>query len=599
MTTQERVLEGIPVSPGIAIGRAHIVHRPGTVSAEPRDLKSEEEIEREIARFDIAVQRSREQLAKIRQQVSDALDEKHADIYAAQTMFLEDDDLIQSTKTAIRKEKKSADFLFNRKISEVINVLTQVDDEFFRSRDSDILDIANRVTNNLSLDLEGEYAPPTPGSVLVAHDLAPSQTTPLIKDHVLGLVLEKGGPTSHTAIMAKALEIPAVVGVPLVANMIPQGAKVIVDGLTGRVVVNPSAGTLARYNRELKSFSQLEKELSALKDKPAETKDGYFLDLRANIEIPEEIDHIAQHGAQGIGLFRTEFTFMNRSEQLTEEEQFELYKMVAEKAKPNHVVFRTLDIGGDKFLSKVEVSPELNPYMGQRAVRLCLQHPEIFGPQLRAILRASAFGNVRILIPMISGVEELLAVKRHVQRAKQELRARKQAFDNDIQIGAMIEVPSAAIVADILARHCDFFSIGSNDLIQYSLAVDRGNESVAYLYEPLHPAILRLLRNIVVAGHKHGIPVCVCGEIAANPMMAVILMGMGVDELSMSSVSVPPVKKIVRSIRLQEAKSLAEEILLQTSIDSAKRLVQRRMKQYIKSGIIQPSAMLRLGGDAV
>lgn len=599
MTTQERVLEGIPVSPGIAIGRAHIVHRPGTVSAEPRDLKSEEEIEREIARFDIAVQRSREQLAKIRQQVSDALDEKHADIYAAQTMFLEDDDLIQSTKTAIRKEKKSADFLFNRKISEVINVLTQVDDEFFRSRDSDILDIANRVTNNLSLDLEGEYAPPTPGSVLVAHDLAPSQTTPLIKDHVLGLVLEKGGPTSHTAIMAKALEIPAVVGVPLVANMIPQGAKVIVDGLTGRVVVNPSAATLARYNRELKSFSQLEKELSALKDKPAETKDGYFLDLRANIEIPEEIDHIAQHGAQGIGLFRTEFTFMNRSEQLTEEEQFELYKMVAEKAKPNHVVFRTLDIGGDKFLSKVEVSPELNPYMGQRAVRLCLQHPEIFGPQLRAILRASAFGNVRILIPMISGVEELLAVKRHVQRAKQELRARKQAFDNDIQIGAMIEVPSAAIVADILARHCDFFSIGSNDLIQYSLAVDRGNESVAYLYEPLHPAILRLLRNIVVAGHKHGIPVCVCGEIAANPMMAVILMGMGVDELSMSSVSVPPVKKIVRSIRLQEAKSLAEEILLQTSIDSAKRLVQRRMKQYIKSGIIQPSAMLRLGGDAV
>ncbi len=596
MTLQERVFEGIPVSPGIAIGRTQVVNRDNRAVADARDLDASE-IDPEIARFRRAVEASREQIERIRRYVSGALDEKHAEIYAAQAMFLEDAELIDRTIEDIRREKRNAEFLFCRRIAAYTEILNQIEDPLFRSRDSDVLDIANRVVKNLTSP-HGETSHPvySPDSVLIAHDLAPSETTPLIKDRVVGFVLEKGGPTSHTAILAKALEIPAVVGVENLTKHVEDGWPVIVDGIDGRVVLNPSSETIQRYAVLQADYYAYEKGLEELRDQAPETLDGYSIALRANLELPEEVSHIRMHGARGIGLFRTEFLFLNRPTPPGEEEQFEIYRKVVEDVAPDSVVFRTIDIGGDKFFSKMGVPNELNPFMGQRAIRLCLQHPDIFRAQLRAMLRASAFGRLRILIPMISGIEEFLEVKKHVKALKQDLRSLRIPFDPKVEVGAMIEVPSAAVVADMIAREADFFSIGTNDLIQYSLAVDRGNEKVAYLYEPLHPAILRLLRNIVAAGHENGIPVCVCGEMAADPMMGVILVGMGVDELSMSSVSVPAVKKLLRSIHLTEAKLLVEEILGQPTIEGVKKLVNRRMRNYVKKNKLHRSHLHLLVG---
>jgi phosphotransferase system enzyme I (PtsI) len=582
MLFQERVFKGIPVSAGIAFGRVQVVNRLGSVNIEARDIEPGE-IENEIKRFETAVKVSKSQLSRIRQQVSDAIDAKHADIFGAQAMVLDDPELIQTTIAAIRKERKNAEFLFNRRVSRFVDILSQYQDEHFQARNNDFLDVANRVLSNLAQ--RTAIAPPTiaPETVLVAHDLAPSDITPLVKQHVVGFVLEKGGPTSHTAIMAKALEIPAVVGVPLITASADNESFIIIDGINGTVVLNPTEETVARYSKNLHDFEETEKDLSHLRDMPAETEDGYSICIRANIELPEEVEHVQRHGARGIGLFRTEFLYMNRITPPGEEDQFQIYKSALEAAgADNCVVFRTLDLGGDKFMSNINVGSELNPFMGQRAIRLCLQHKDIFLAQLRAILRASSFGRTRILIPMISGVEEFIEVKKHLQLAKMELKREGIAFDSRVEIGAMIEVPSAAIISDTLARHCVFFSIGTNDLIQYSLAVDRGNESVAYLYEPLHPAILRLLKLVIVAGHQQGISVSVCGEVAANPMMAIVLLGMGIDELSMSAVSVPSVKRLIRSIRLSEAKLLAEEVLAQTTIEGAKRVLRRRLRTYMK-----------------
>lgn len=596
MTPQERIFTGIPVSAGVAFGRVLVVNRTGTAAIEVRDLDAED-IEDEISRFRNAVEISKGQLARIRRQVADAIDEKHADIFGAQAMFLEDPELIDKTIDSIRRERKNSEFLFNRHVTHFVDILSRYQDEYFQARNNDVLDIANRVLSNLSEAMAPQPQQMAPETVLVAHDLAPSDITPLVREHVVGFVLEKGGPTSHTAIMAKALEIPAVVGAGHVAAVAENGSVIIIDGLLGRVILNPTEETIAQLSKERLDYIEFEKDLTSLRDKPAETEDGYAIHVRANIELPEEVEHVVKHGASGIGLFRTEFLFMNRVEPPSEEEQFQIYKKALVDVGSNCVVFRTLDLGGDKFVSNINVGAELNPFMGQRAIRLCLRYPDIFRSQLRAILRASVFGRTRILIPMISGVEEFIEVKKHVQQCKQELKKEQIAFDSKIELGAMIEVPSAAIVADTLARHCDFFSIGTNDLIQYALAVDRGNEHVAYLYEPLHPAILRLLRNVIVAGHQRGISVSVCGEVAADPMMATVLLGMGIDELSMSAVSVPSVKRLIRSIRLSEAKLLAEEILAQPSIEGAKRILHRRLRSYVKRRKLQRSYAVRAGAE--
>ena len=514
-------------------------------------------------------------------------------------MFLEDDELIAKTTGAIRTERRNAEFLFNRRVAQFTAILAKLEDEYFKARDSDVNDIANRVINNLA-QLAGRNTPSAsmvlrafpPESILVAADLAPSEASALTGRRASGLLLERGGATSHTAIMAKALELPAVMGAAGVAGGVPHGARLIVDGQLGRAIVNPTEATLARYEAQRAALREQDAELALLRDSPPETLDGYLMDLRANVELPEEVSHIAAHGARGVGLFRSEFIFMNRATLPTEDEQCRVYRAVLEGAAPHSAVLRTLDLGGDKLPSARLHGAEANPFMGERAVRLCLPRPELFKPQLRAMLRASVHGKARILIPMISGVEEFVQAKQVLRDCKAELRAAKIPFDTKVRLGAMIEVPSAAVVADDLARVCDFFSIGTNDLVQYTLAVDRGNERVANLYEPLHPAVMKLLRQVVAAARRTGIPVTVCGEVAADPVMAVILLGLGVDELSMTSVGIPHVKKLIRGVTFAEAKAFAEEVMAQTTVAGIKRVARARLRGFVRSKLTGPSPML-------
>lgn len=589
MAVTELVYQGVPVSPGISIGRCFVLRPYGSHAVEPRQIP-EGETEAEVKRFQQAIQVSKDQLQRIRDQVAKVLDEEHADIFVAQAQFLTDPQLIDDTENAIRLERKNADYLLDRRVRALMDIISQLEDETFQAKNCDLLDVANRIQKNLGSSSEVDYSLLRPNTVLVGVDLAPSETTHLIKNPIAGFVLEKGGATSHTAIMAKALEIPAVVGTPGILSEAQHWDSIIVDGQSGRVILNPLPETLKHYEHMQREYNETVRELQELRDLPAETKDGYEISIRSNVELLEEAEHIHKHGGHGIGLFRTEFLFMNREEAPTEDEQFEIYKSVLDKVTPESVVFRTLDFGGDKFLTGDTMSRELNPFMGLRAIRLCMSNPHIFNAQVRAMLRASAYGPVKILIPMISGLDEWLEVKKRIRRAKAELRLQKVKFDTNVQIGPMIEVPSAAVCAEELARECDFFSIGTNDLIQYTLAVDRGNEKVAYLYEPFHPAILKLLKQTVQASRKAGIRLSVCGEMASDPIAAVIFMGMGVDELSMSAISIPRVKRLIRSIELADARLLADEILAERTVQGAHKVLKRHIKQMnIKYNLRKPS----------
>lgn len=578
-TMTEQVFQGIPVSPGLAIGRCFVIRPYGMHVVEPRAI-AVDELEGEVSRFHQAVQVSREQLGRIREQVARALDDKHADIFVAQAQFLNDPQLVEETENDIRTQRLNADYLFDRRIRNLMDIISSLEDETFQAKNCDLLDVASRVQKNLGANFYLDYQTLRPNTVLVGLDLAPSETTLLAKHQIAGFVLEKGGATSHTAIMAKALEIPAVVGARGLLAEAQHWDTVIIDGLSGKVVLNPTAETLARYEKKLNEYKVVTRGLLELRDLPAETSDGYEISVRSNVELLEEAEHIDKHGGRGIGLFRTEFLFMNRETPPDEEEQLAIYRSVLEKATPEPVVFRTLDFGGDKFLNGELVSRELNPFMGLRAIRLCMQHPEVFNAQVRAMLRASAYGPVKILIPMISGVDEWLEVKKRVRRAKAELRYQKIEFDHRTMVGPMIEVPSAAVVADELALESDFFSIGTNDLIQYTLAVDRSNEKVAYLYEPFHPAVLKLLKNTITAARKAGISISVCGEMASDPVSATILMGLGVDELSMSAISIPQVKRAIRSITLGDAQNLVDEILAEKSINGVYKALHKHLEKF-------------------
>ncbi len=586
MAITEQVFHGIPVSPGFAIGRCFVIRPYGMHMVEPRTIP-EGEIDAEVDRFRHAIQLSREQLGRIRDQVAAALDEKHADIFVAQAQFLNDPQLIDDTEAEIRAEHKNADYLFDRRVRTLMDIISRLEDESFQAKNCDLLDVSNRIQKNLGINIEVDYSTLRPNTVLVGVDLAPSETTLLAKHQIAGFILEKGGATSHTAIMAKALESPAVVGVSGILSEAQHWDTIIVDGQSGRVILNPTAETLQQFEKHLRDYKATERELQDLRNLAAETRDGYEIIIRSNVELLEEAEHIHKHGGRGIGLFRTEFLFMNRDFPPTEDEQLAIYKSVLEKVSPESVVFRTLDFGGDKFLNGEAVSRELNPFMGLRAIRLCMTHPEIFTAQVRAMLRASAFGPVKILVPMVSGLDEWLEVKKRVRRAKAELRFQGIKFDPRVQVGPMIEVPSAAVSSNELAFESDFFSIGTNDLIQYTLAVDRGNEKVAYLYEPLHPAVLRMLKYTVQAARKAGIRISVCGEMASDPVSALILLGMGVDELSMSSISIPPVKRLIRGIDLGDARLLAEEILAEKTVQGVHKVLRRHLKQITHAGFIR------------
>ena len=584
MTEQNRtdiVLKGIGVSPGINIGRAYLVDG-GRLETPAYCYLDSTYIQLEIKRFKKAVQESKDQLLKIRDRLlKDGKGKEHISIIDAHIMMLEDKMLIEDTIKTIKREKVNAEWAIKIVMKEIREFFDSIDDEYIKERGSDIDHICDRVLKNLMGKRHETIADIKDEVIVVAHDLAPTDTAQMVKGRVLGFLTDIGGKTSHTAIVARSLEIPAVVGLENISQKVNAGDTIIIDGTSGLVIINPSKKVIKEYQKKKGQYFDYEKLLHHYKKLPAEMQDGRRIRLMGNIEMIDEIPLLIDHGAEGIGLYRTEFMYLNRKTLPSEDEHFEVYKNVAEKVTPHPTIIRTLDIGGDKFLSQIELAPEMNPAMGLRAIRFCIKEPEIFKTQLKGILRASVFGNIKVMFPMISGVEELRTAKNIMEEAKEELRRKKVPFNPKIFVGAMIEVPSAAITADIIAKEVDFFSIGTNDLLQYSLAIDRVNEHVAYLYEPLHPAALRIIKHTVDAAHNTGIAVGLCGEMAGEPEHALILLGLGLDQLSMNALSILKVKKLIMSIKYSDAKKIAKTALTLPTADEVEKFIGGEMRKLL------------------
>jgi len=576
----EIILKGIPAAAGIAFGNAYIY---GTEKFDIFPTKIlEERIPNEIARFEDALIATRKEILDIQDKIAKEMGVEHAEIFDAHLLVLEDRMLIEEVISQIKKDRFVVEYIFSEVLKKYVDVFSRLQDEYLRERISDINDVGKRILKNLlgkdkrkSLDeLQGEF-------IVVSHDLSPSDTASMYKKNVIAFITDIGGRTAHTAIMAKSLEIPAVVGLEKATKHIKNQDLLIVDGKVGLVIINPSNETLEKYKIEQHRFAvQREKFLSS-KDLPAKTKDGRRVEIQANIEIPQEVSSVKEHGAEGIGLYRSEYFYMNRSDLPAEEEQYRAYKDAAEAMVPNSVVIRTLDLGGDKFLSQMQVPKEMASFLGWRAIRFCLARPDIFKAQLRAILRASAHGKLKLMYPMISGIEELRQANSILEEVKEELVKKGINFDKDIQVGAMIEVPSAAVTADLLAKEVDFFSIGTNDLIQYALAVDRTNEKIAYLYEPTHPAVLRLIKDIIDAGHKADISVGMCGEMTGEPSLVLLLLGLGLDEFSMPFLLVPKIKQLVRSVSYEDMKQLAHKALELSTVKEVENFIFDRLKELV------------------
>ncbi|MDP3921600.1 MAG: phosphoenolpyruvate--protein phosphotransferase [Candidatus Omnitrophota bacterium] len=553
-------LKGIPVSPGFVIGKAFVLHSEDSFSV-ARQTITRDDIPKQIAHFEDALTRTRAEILGVRKHIASQIGREHSDIFNAHLLILEDRTLIEDVIGLIKSENCNAEYAFANVIQKYFQAFLQIDDDYLRERISDIKDVGRRVLQNLYGAEKGVLEKLKENVIIIAHDLSPSDTAMMDKTKVLAFVTEIGGPTSHTAILGQSMEIPAIVGVDQGTIEVKNGDRVIVDGTHGFLIIDPDQKTIEEYTREEKRFTELVTELEKLRDLPAETTDGRKIILASNIEFPDEIPSVISHGAEGIGLYRTEYFYMSRGDLPTEDEQFHAYKLVVERMSPHSTIVRTLDLGGDKFVSTLDVPHEMNPFLGWRAIRFCLTREDIFKTQLRAILRASAFGDLKVMYPMISNVDELRSANAILDACKGELRVEKIKFNEKIQVGAMIEIPSAAITSDILAEEVEFFSIGSNDLIQYSLAVDRVNEKIAYLYEPTHPAILRLIKSVIESGHRKKLPVGICGEMSGDPGVAVLLVGLEIDEISTSPAMLPKVKRAIRAVSFKEAKKIAQRAL--------------------------------------
>jgi phosphotransferase system enzyme I (PtsI) len=519
---------------------------------------TEAELAQEVERLEKALVLTRHQILEIQRKVGEGMGAQEGSIFEAHLLVLEDRTLLDEVVRVIREEKVNAEHAFHTVAERYAATLAAIEDEYLRERATDMRDVTTRVLNNLlGLEEEADLRHLKEPCIIVCHDLTPSNTAQFDKRKVLGFATDVGSKTSHTAIMARSLRIPAVVGLKDMSGQVESGQYALLDGLNGVLIVNPSDQALFEYGQLILRQATLQQRLRDLLTEPAVTLDGCRVLLNANIEQAADAEQVKANGADGVGLFRTEYLFLNREHLPGEEQQYQAYREAAVALKPLPVVIRTLDLGGDKFLAHMQMPTELNPFLGWRAIRISLQERDIFRAQLRAILRASAEGNLKVMYPMISGLDELNQANALLEEYKAELRQEKIPFDEHLEVGAMIETPSAAIVADSLAKRVKFFSIGTNDLIQYSLAVDRMNEKIAHLYEPTHPAIVRLIKSTVDAGHKHNVRVTVCGEMAGDPVLAPLLLGLGVDELSAAPSLVPSLKFLIRRLKLSEARELA------------------------------------------
>ena len=576
--TENREIHGIGASAGIAIGPVRITDRTRVAVVEtgiaPDDVAAE------IMRFRDALAAVEAELTTIKQEIAAEQGPEHLHVIDAHLLILQDSMLSHETVRTVENDLINAEAALKKALVKFKKFFEGIGDEYLRERSADVETVVERVLRCMVGKRQESVSDIAGMSIIVAHDLSPADVLQIDKTKVMGFVTDLGGKTSHSAILARALEIPAVVGLERITAQVAEGDVLIIDGTTGMLIINPDQQTFRDYLRRKQRYEYMERESLKLKDLPSETTDGHRILLKGNVEFIEEIPSLKGHGGEGIGLYRTEMLFFNRSQLPDEEEQFAAYAEVVRAMAPGHVSIRTLDVGGDKFAPNLNLADELNPALGLRAIRLSLRQPEIFLPQLRAILRVSALGKVRIFFPMVSGVEEIRAVKALLLRAKQELRSEGIPFDEAIEIGIMIEVPSAVMVADLLAREVDFFSVGTNDLIQYSLAIDRTNEHLTHLYEPLHPAVLRSLKMVVDAAHEAGIDACMCGEMAGEPGYLPILLGLGFDELSMNAGSILRVKSILRRCSKKEAEVLVNRALLFPTVQEVESFLKSEIAAH-------------------
>ena len=566
------MITGIPASPGIVFGKA-LVLKEEKIVLDTQKI-SEDQVEAEVARFYAGREAAVEQLNSIHQRALKSLGEEKAAIFEGHLMILEDEELEEEIIDYLRSNKVNASVAASKIIDQQVEMLSEIDDEYLKERAGDIRDIGNRLIKNILGMHIVDLGDITEESILVAYDLTPSETAQLNLEKVLGFITDIGGRTSHTSIMARSLELPAIVGTNDVTARVNTGDYLILDAVNNRVYVNPTQAEIDELKTLEAKLAEEKAELAKLKDLPAVTLDGHKVDVVANIGTIRDCEGAHRNGAEGVGLYRTEFLFMDRDQLPSEEEQFIAYKEVVEAMEGRLVVLRTMDIGGDKELPYLNLPKEMNPFLGWRAVRIALDRREILHAQLRAVLRASAFGKLAVMFPMIISVEEIRELKSVLETLKAELRAEGKAFDENIQVGVMVETPSAAVNAKFLAKEVDFFSIGTNDLTQYTLAVDRGNELISHLYNPMSPSVLGLIKQVIDASHAEGKWTGMCGELAGDERATLLLLGMGLDEFSMSAISVPHIKKLVRSVSYQEAKALADEALQKPIAAEIEQLIQ-------------------------
>ena len=585
--------KGTGASPGIAMGKALILKECELII----EKKSIEDVEVEVKKLQEAVSKSKLELTKVKEKALEELGEHEAQIFESHLLVLEDPELLDSSIAKIREEKVNADYALNEVKEMFVGIFESMDNEYMRERAADIKDVTNRVLRNI-LDIKVvDLAALEEEVILLANDLTPSDTATMNKKKVLGFLTNVGGRTSHTAIMARTLEVAAIVGLNDITEKVQDGDYIVFNGDSGEVIVNPDEETIQKYSELKNNFEEYKESLKQLKGKSSITLDGRHVELAGNIGSPNDVEGLIKNDAEGVGLYRTEFLYMNKEDSFpTEEEQYEAYKAVLEGMNGKPIVIRTLDIGGDKELPYFNMEHEMNPFLGYRAIRLCLDRKDIFKTQLRALYRSSVHGKLRIMFPMISSLEELLSAKEVIKEVLAEMDSNGEAYSKDVEVGMMIEIPSAAVISDILAKHVDFFSIGTNDLIQYTCAVDRMNQKISHLYNQFNPAVLRLINMVIDNAHKEGKWVGMCGESAGDLLMIPILLGMGLDEFSMSPISILPARKFITSVNYEDMKKLAKEVLAMGSAEEIKAYIQNALENNNKDNEKIESSLATFNG---